>query len=80
MRLSVLIFLGLSALPFSGCQGLNPNSKLNPNRGEYHDEWTEASKEGRSDQETEKPVDSMGSWIYSPKARAIFHSLGTDDY
>jgi hypothetical protein len=57
---------------------MDPNSKWNVNRGEYHDEWNQVGSERNSDQEPEKEPDGLGKWLYSPKARAIFKSTGSD--
>jgi hypothetical protein len=78
MRQIAFIWLSLLSSLASGCV-LDPNSGFNVNRGEYHDEYDVASKEGRSDQAVEKAPDGMGSWLYSPKARAIARNLGAED-
>ena len=77
MRLIVLLCL-LSPL-VSGCTMFNPNSKWNVNRGDYHDESDLVGREGRGDQSIERAPDGMGSWLYSPKARAIQRNLGVED-
>ena len=81
MRHYPFIVLCLSSLLSSGCAGLglDPNSRFNPNRGEYHDESDIVAREGRGDQPKETAPDNMGSWLYSPKARSIFRNLGTED-
>jgi hypothetical protein len=58
--------------------GLNPNSKWNVNRGEYRDEWDTVGVERNAAEEPEKEPDGLGKWLYSPKARAIFKSTGSD--
>ncbi len=79
MRLIALLLLSLPALLFCGCKPLDPNSKWNVNRGEYHDEYDIASKEGRAGEEVEKEPDRLGRWLYSPKAQAIDRHLGIQD-
>jgi hypothetical protein len=78
MRLLALALLSVPVLSFSGCKPLDPNSKWNVNRGEYHDEYDIASKEGRNGEEIEKEPDGLGKWLYSPKARAIDRHLGVE--
>jgi hypothetical protein len=78
MRRHIAISLGLVSVVCSGCMSLDPNSKLNVNRGEYRDEWNMAGAERNADQEPEKEPDGLGKWLYSPKARAIFKSTGSD--
>ncbi len=78
MRQLVFLMLGLSSLFASGCL-LDPNSRFNVNRGEYHDEYDIASKEGRAGEEVEKEPDRLGRWLYSPKAQAIDRHLGVQD-
>jgi hypothetical protein len=78
MRTIAFLLLGLTSLFASGCL-MDPNSRFNVNRGEYHDEYDMAGKEGRGDQGIEKAPDRMGSWLYSPKARAISRNLGEED-
>jgi hypothetical protein len=51
------------------------NTKLNVNRGEYHDEYDAVAKEGRG----ETDFDPMGDWLYSPEARAINRHLGVSE-
>jgi hypothetical protein len=79
MRRSALALLCLSSLLFPGCKMLDPDSKLNPNRGDYHDEYDAVGKEGRGNTEREKQVDPVGGWLYSPEARAINRNLGVAD-
>jgi hypothetical protein len=79
MRPKTLTLLCLATLFFSGCKTFDPESKYNPNRGEYHDEGDLVGKEGRGDQEIDQAPDKMGSWLYSPKARAISRNLGVED-
>jgi len=79
MRLAPLALLCLAAPLFSGCKMFDPESRLNPNRGEYHDEGDLVGKEGRGDQSIEPAPDKLGSWLYSPKARAINRNLGVED-
>ena len=75
MRQSALALLCLSSLLCSGCI-LDPNSRLNVNRGDYHDENEAIGKEARSGTEPEKQVDPMGQWLYSPEYRSIMRNLG----
>ena len=79
MRLIALLLLSLLIPLSSGCKPLDPNSKWNVNRGEYHDEYDIAGKEGRYGGEMEKEPDGLGKWLYSPKARAIDRHLGVED-
>ncbi len=79
MPATVLMLLGLSFLS-TGCSFFNPNSKLNVNRGDYHDEWEGAGTErraGTSDMEHEDS-DGLDKWLYSPQYRAINRNLGID--
>ena len=78
MRQSTFFLLCLSSLVCSGCI-LDPNSRLNVNRGEYHDESDLVGKEGRGNTAAEKEVDPMGKWLYSPEYRAINRNLGVAD-
>ena len=78
MRYLACLVLGLASLLASGCI-LDPNSRLNVNRGDYHDEYDIAGKEGRAGSEGEKQIDPMGQWLYSPEARAINRNLGVSD-
>jgi len=75
MRQIAFVLLGVSTLLASGCI-LDPNSRFNVNRGEYHDEYDIAGKEGRAGSDSEKDVDPVGQWLYSPEARAINRNLG----
>ena len=79
MRPITLALICLTSMLHCGCAAFNPDSKWNVNRGEYHDESDLVGKVGRGDQQLEKPPDGMGSWLYSPKARAIQHNLGVED-
>ena len=79
MRLIALVVVCLTSMFLCGCSTFNANSKWNVNRGEYHDENDLVGKVGRGDQQLEKPPDGLGSWMYSPKARAIQHNLGVED-
>jgi hypothetical protein len=79
MRPIALVLLCLTSTFLCGCSAFNPDSKWNVNRGEYHDESDLVGKVGRGDQQLEKPPDSMGNWMYSPKARAIQRNLGVED-
>jgi hypothetical protein len=79
MRPTALTIVCLATLLLPGCKMFDPDSRFNPNRGEYHDEGDLVSKEGRSDQEIDHAPDKMGSWLYSPKARAISRNLGVED-
>ena len=79
MRRTALLLSCLFAICGSGCAMLDPNSKLNPNRGEYHDEFDTVGKEGRGNVEREKKIDPLGDWLYSPEARAINRNLGVAD-
>jgi hypothetical protein len=78
MRRHAALALCLISVVCSGCMSLNPDSKLNVNRGEYRDEWNVVGAERNADQEPEKEPDGLGKWLYSPKARAIFKSTGSD--
>jgi len=79
-RIAVLITLGLPSLFGTGCSLLNPNSKLNVNRGDYHDEWDGPGVERRSSGEgmDHEDADGADKWLYSPKYRAINRNLGVD--
>jgi len=79
MRQSAFALLCLSSLLFPGCALLGPDSKLNPNRGEYHDEFDSVGKEARGNEAREAQVDPLGQWLYSPEARAINRNLGVAD-
>jgi len=79
MRQTALALLCLSSLLFPGCKMFDPDCRLNPNRGEYHDEYDAAAMEGRGNTEREKPVDQVGGWLYSPEARAINRHLNVAD-
>ena len=78
MRLIALTLLCLFSLLASGCM-FDPNSRFNPNRGEFHDDSDLVGKEGRGDQDVERAPDKLGSIMYSPKARAITRNLGVED-
>jgi hypothetical protein len=78
MRTTAILLLGLTSLFASGCL-MDPNSRFNVNRGEHHDEYDLASKEGRGGDAIEKEPDGLGKWLYSPKARAIDRHLGVED-
>jgi hypothetical protein len=78
MRRHIAFSMFLTSVVCSGCMSLSPDSKWNVNRGEYHDEWNMAGAERNADQEPEKEPDGLGKWLYSPKARAIFKSTGSD--
>jgi hypothetical protein len=80
MRPAVLMLLGLSSLFSSGCALLNPNSKLNVNRGEYNDEWNSAGieRQASSSGMDHEDTDGIDKWWYSPKYRAINRNLGVD--
>jgi hypothetical protein len=77
---AVLLLLGLSSLFHSGCAMLNPNSPLNVNRGEYHDEWEAGGVERRASTSgmEHEDADGLDKWWYSPKYRAINRNLGLD--
>ena len=75
MRPIAFLMLAASSLFASGCI-LDPNSRFNVNRGEYHDENDMVGKVGRGDTAAEKEVDPMGRWLYSPEAQAINRNLG----
>jgi len=79
-RPAVLMLLGLSSLLSTGCSLLNPNSKLNVNRGEYNDEWGAGGVERRAstDGMEHEDADGLDKWLYSPKYRAIMANLGVD--
>jgi hypothetical protein len=79
MRFVFLVILVLMMPMAAGCAVFNPNSRWNVNRGEYHDDADLVGREGRGDQAVEKAPDGMGSWLYSPKARAINRNLGVED-
>ena len=66
MRLALLALLCLSVLLVSGCKMFDPNSRLNPNRGEYHDEGDLVGKEGRGDQS----IDPATLPVYAPQLTA----------
>lgn len=80
MRPAVLVLLGLSSLLSTGCSLLNPNSKLNVNRGEYNDEWSAAGAERQnaSSGMDHEDAEGINKWWHSPKYRAIERSLGVD--
>jgi hypothetical protein len=78
MRQSAFALLYLSSLFASGCI-LDPNSKLNVNRGEYHDEYDAVAKEGRGNTTSEEEVDPLGRWMYSPEAQSINRHLGVSN-
>ena len=80
LRNTALLILGLSSLFDSGCSLLNPNSKLNVNRGDYHDEWEAGGVERRASTEgmEHEDTDGIDRWWYSPKYRAINRNLGID--
>ncbi len=74
MRRFTLALLWLAPLLACGC--LNPNSQLNPNRGEHHDEWS-IHDEARAGESLETDYnDGLDNWIHSPKYRAINRDLG----
>ena len=75
MRPILFLVLATSSLLASGCI-MDPNSRFNVNRGEYHDESDMVGKVGRGDTPAEKDVDPLGQWLYSPEARAINRNLG----
>jgi hypothetical protein len=78
MRHAALYFVCLSAVLFSGCNMLNPNTWMNPNRGDYHDEF-DIQQEARGGEAMDhEDVDGIDKWILSPKARAINRNLGID--
>lgn len=67
----------LLTLASSGCI-LDPNSRLNVNRGSYTDEYLiQKEARGTSDLEHED-ADGLDQWLYSPKYRAINRDLGID--
>ena len=80
MRRIPLLLLCLASPVVSGCAmfGITPDSKLNVNRGEYHDEFT-IGREARGTEQLEQEPDGMGKWLYSPKARAIDRDLGVEN-
>lgn len=78
MRQSALCFLFLSAALFSGCKMLDPNTRLNPNRGEHHDEFDLRDEARGGEGMDHEDVDGIDKWILSPKARAINRNLGID--
>jgi hypothetical protein len=80
LRDTVFMLLGLSLLVNSGCTFLNPNNKLNVNRGDYHDEWEAGGVERRASTEgmDHEDADGLDKWLYSPKYRAINRNLGVD--
>jgi hypothetical protein len=78
MRHAALCLLCLSAALFSGCRMLDPNSKWNPNRGDYRDEF-DIQQEARGGEAMDhEDLDGADRWILSPKARAINRNLGID--
>ena len=80
LRDTALLLLGLSSLFHSGCAFINPNNKLNVNRGDYHDEWEAGGVERRAttDGMEHEDADGLDKWLYSPKYRAINRNLGVD--
>ena len=57
---------------------MDPNSRLNVNRGNYTDEYM-VHKEARSTEALEhEDVEGIDKWMLSPKARAINRDLGID--
>ena len=78
MRRAFFPMLCLSLLA-AGCSMFSPNSRLNVNRGEYHDEADMVAKEGRAGQTMERAPDGLGQWLYDPKTRAINRNLGIED-
>ena len=78
MRHSAFALLCLSSWLCSGCI-MDPNSRFNVNRGEFHDENDLVGKEGRGGTDPEKQVDPLGQWLYSPEYRAINRNLGVAD-
>ena len=80
LRHAVVMLLGLSSVFHCGCSMINPNSKLNVNRGEHHDEWEAAGVERRAstDGMEHEDTDGLDKWLYSPTYRAINRNLGVD--
>jgi len=77
MRPSLRVLLCLSPLFLVGCM-LDPNSKLNVNRGNYNDEFL-IGDEARPGEQREKDYeDGLDSWLHSPKYRAINRDLGCE--
>jgi len=76
---AVVIILGLSSMFQCGCSMINPNSKINVNRGDYHDEWDAGGVERRATDGMEhEDAEGLDNWIHSPKYRAINRNLGLD--
>lgn len=81
LRNTAFMLLGLSSLMSdSGCSMFNPNSRLNVNRGDYHDEWEAGGVERRASNDGMEHEDAEGldNWLHSPKYRAINRNLGLD--
>jgi len=76
MRLTLRAVLCLSPFVLVGCGMLDPNSRLNVNRGNYHDEFL-IGDEARAGEQKEKDYeDPLDYWVHSPKYRAINRDLG----
>jgi hypothetical protein len=79
-RKTALLLLGMSSFFICGCSMFSPNSKLNVNRGDYHDEWEAGGVERRASTEgmDHEDADGLDKWLYSPRYRAINRNLGVD--
>jgi hypothetical protein len=78
MRLALRALLCLSTFVLVGCGMLDPNSRLNVNRGTYQDEYL-VGDEARAGEPREKDYeDGLDYWLHSPKYRAINRDLGAE--
>lgn len=79
MRQTALLAWCALTLLSAGCSMIDPNSRMNVNRGAFNDDYSVVRKEGRSGEQMDhEDTDGMDKWLYSPKARAINRNLGVD--